>query len=78
VGELIYQKPMQQQPYRQKRRKHHFPNRESCCLSVRQLLIVASIEIEVADDDLKRARGSMYRKSISENGGMHFSHVKES
>ena len=38
---------------------------------------LAVIEIEVADDDQKRARGLMYRKSIPENGGMLFSHERE-
>lgn len=38
---------------------------------------LALIEIEVADDDQKRARGLMYRKSIPENGGMLFKHERE-
>ena len=38
---------------------------------------LAMIEIEVADDDQKRARGLMYRKSIPENGGMLFRHEME-
>lgn len=38
---------------------------------------LAMIEIEVADDDQKRARGLMYRKSIPENGGMLFTHDRE-
>src|SRR5690554_5745756 len=35
---------------------------------------LAVIEIEVADNNQKRARGLMYRKSIPENSGMLFSH----
>lgn len=38
---------------------------------------LARIAIEVADDNQKRARGLMYRKSIPENGGMLFIHEKE-
>ena len=38
---------------------------------------LAVIEIEIADDDLKRARGLMYRKSIPEMGGMLFIHETE-
>ena len=38
---------------------------------------LAIIGIEVADDDQKRARGLMYRKSIPENGGMLFTHETE-
>lgn len=38
---------------------------------------LAIIDIEIADDDLKRARGLMYRKSIPEKGGMLFIHETE-
>lgn len=38
---------------------------------------LAVIEIEVADNNQKRARGLMYRKSIPENSGMLFSHEME-
>ncbi len=33
---------------------------------------LANIDIEIADNNAKRARGLMYRKSIPENGGMLF------
>lgn len=33
---------------------------------------IVKIDIEIADDNAKRARGLMYRKSIPENGGMLF------
>jgi len=39
---------------------------------------LSEIDIEVADDDQKRARGLMYRKAIPENGGMLFIHEYES
>lgn len=38
---------------------------------------LALIDIEVADDNLKRARGLMYRASIPDNGGMFFIHDRE-
>lgn len=38
---------------------------------------LAAIDIEVADDNQKRARGLMYRSSIPENGGMLFIHNYE-
>ena len=38
---------------------------------------LATIDIEVADDNQKRARGLMYRESIPENGGMLFIHDRE-
>lgn len=38
---------------------------------------LAVIDIEVADDNQKRARGLMYRASIPENGGMLFIHNRE-
>jgi len=38
---------------------------------------LAIIDIEVADDNQKRARGLMYRKSLPEMGGMLFTHDVE-
>lgn len=38
---------------------------------------LAIIDIEVADNDQRRARGLMYRKSIPENAGMLFTHDME-
>lgn len=38
---------------------------------------LAVIDIEVADNDQRRARGLMYRKSLPENAGMLFTHDAE-
>lgn len=38
---------------------------------------LATIDIEVADNTQKRARGLMYRASLPENGGMLFIHDRE-
>ncbi len=37
---------------------------------------ISVIDIEIADNDQRRARGLMYRKSIPENAGMLFIHDK--